>query len=62
MGQCVTVSIGNSGSVIPSETSTGGGTNVTIGDKEDDEEEEEEEEQEEGICGCLEEGNCFPCL
>ena len=26
------------------------------------EEEEEEEEEEEGICGCLEEGNCFPCL
>jgi len=58
MGQCVTLNVGNEGAVAPAEASGGGGTNISsnVGG------EEEEEEEEEGICGCVEEGNCLPCL
>jgi hypothetical protein len=62
MGQCVTISVGNTGSTVtPSE---GGGTSGTtisnnMGGKKPDEEEEEEEEENE--CDCLD-GNCFPCI
>lgn len=63
MGQCVTISIGNTGATVnPSESTTGGGTNVSsnIGAPEE-EEEEEEEGEEENECDCLD-GNCFPCI
>ena len=55
MGQCVTLNVGNEGAVAPAEASGGGGTNISsnVGG---------EEEEEEGICGCVEEGNCLPCL
>ena len=58
MGQCVTLNIGNEGAVAPAEASGSGGTNISsnMGGG------EEEEEEEEGICGCVEEGNCLPCL
>lgn len=59
MGQCVTMNLGNQGAVIPGGDGTGGGTNISnnMGG-----EEEEEEEEEEGMCSCIEEGNCLPCL
>ena len=43
--------------LAPAEASGGGGTNISsnVGG-------EEEEEEEEGSCGCVEEGNCLPCL
>lgn len=59
MGQCVTVNIGNEGNDIPQNKAAG--TSVNVGNPEKDEEEEEEEEESE-ICGCIEEGNCIPCL
>ena len=64
MGQCVTLNVGNEGAVAPIEgggDSKGGGTNISSNVGGGDEEEEEEEE-EEGLCGCIEEGNCLPCL
>ena len=63
MGQCVTVNVGNSGAVTPSATeapSNGGGTNVSIGNSKEDGGEDEEEEEDEGICSCIESGNCLP--
>jgi hypothetical protein len=58
MGQCVTINVGNDGSVAPTDGQTSG-TNVSVGAPA---EEEEEEEEEEGMCSCIEEGNCLPCL
>lgn len=61
MGQCVTISVGNEGAVVPLNSSdSGGGTNVSVGAS--GEEEEEEEEEEEGINGCIDDQNCFGCL
>jgi len=62
MGQCVTVNVGNSGAVLPSATEApSSGTNVSIGNsKEDGGEDDEEEEEDEGICSCIESGNCLP--
>lgn len=62
MGQCVTISIGNTGSTVTPSEGGGGGTNVSsnIGASEGGEEEEQEEE-EENECDCLD-GNCFPCI
>jgi len=60
MGQCVTVSVGNSGSVSHEEGGGGGGTNVNVGGGGDDEEEEEEEE--ECLPGCLKLLGCAVCL
>lgn len=60
MGQCVTISIGNTGATVnPSESTTGSGTNISsnIGSSGGEEEEEEEETE----CDCLD-GNCFPCI
>ena len=57
MGQCVTVNVGNDGAVLPQENASGnGGTSVNVGGN------EEEEEEEEGMCGCVEDANCLPCL
>lgn len=56
MGQCVTVSVGNTGaSVLPSEG--GGNSGTTISNNMGGEEEEEEEEE-----GCFDMENCFPCI
>ena len=52
MGQCVTVNVGNDGAVLPQENASGnGGTSVNVGGNE-----------EEGMCGCVEDANCLPCL
>lgn len=60
MGQCVTVNVGNSGSgEISAASGSGGGTNISSNVGGD---EEEEEEEEEGMCSCIEEANCLPCL
>ena len=59
MGQCVTVSVGNSGSVSNEEGGEGGGTNVNVGGEGDDEEEEEEEECLPGFLKLL---GCAVCL
>ena len=57
MGQCVTVNVGNDGAVLPQDNASGnGGTSVNVGGN------EEEEEEEEGMCGCVEDANCLPCL
>lgn len=59
MGQCVTVNVGNQGGDNGGAASSeGGGTNIssTVGGG------EEEEEEEEGMCACIEEANCLPCL
>tara|TARA_Y100000817_G_scaffold306948_1_gene292748 strand:+ start:1092 stop:1265 length:174 start_codon:yes stop_codon:yes gene_type:complete len=57
MGQCVTLSVGNTGAtVLPSEGS-GGGTTISNNMGGGGEEEEEEEEE-----GCLDMENCFPCI
>jgi len=57
MGQCVTVSVGNTNdaSVAPV---AGGGTNVSVGGTE-----EEDEEEEDGcLPGCLKAVGCAICL
>lgn len=58
MGQCVTVSVGNTNdaSVAP-VAGGGGGTNVSVGGA------EEEEEEEDGcLPGCLKMVGCAVCL
>tara|TARA_Y100001936_G_C15678504_1_gene459870 strand:+ start:23 stop:184 length:162 start_codon:yes stop_codon:yes gene_type:complete len=53
MGQCVTISVGNTGNAVTPESS---GTNISnnMGG-------EEEEEEEDECTDCLPE-NCFPCI
>tara|TARA_A100001015_G_C15000440_1_gene718228 strand:+ start:774 stop:953 length:180 start_codon:yes stop_codon:yes gene_type:complete len=59
MGQCITLNVGNSGSVSHEEGGGGGGTNVSVGGGE----EEEEEEEDEGCpAGCLKLLGCVICL
>lgn len=57
MGQCVTVSVGNTNNGPVSEGGGGGGTNVNVGAGE-----EEEEEEEECVPGCLKLAGCAFCL
>jgi len=56
MGQCVTVSVGNTNdaSVTPA---SGGGTNVSVGAQE-----EEEEEEDECVPSCIKAAGCAVCL
>ena len=58
MGQCVTVSVGNTNTGPVSEGGGGGGTSVNVGGGEEDEEEEEEE----CLPGCLKLAGCTVCL
>jgi len=58
MGQCVTLSVGNTNTGPVSEGGGGGGTNVTVGGGE----EEEEEEDENCLGSCLKVAGCALCL
>lgn len=53
MGQCVTVSVGNTGATVPEASNSGTSISNSIGG-------EEEEEEEEEVCSPV--GDCFPCI
>ena len=53
MGQCVTVSVGNTGATTPEGATAPTSISNSIGG-------EEEEEEEEEVCSPV--GDCFPCI